>query len=125
VASFDHIVVDGAKYVKVNISVDVYSKSIDLAAQVDINARDKLRAFLHPLTGGPSGGGWEFGRGIAASDVYVLLEEIEGVDHVEKLMFTYDEKEATDFVEIDPNALVSNGTHTINVKVIDEAIPGA
>lgn len=125
VASLGNIFVDGPEYVKVHVKVDVYAKSINLAAQVDIIAREKLRAFLHPLTGGPSGRGWEFGRGIAASDVYVLLEEVEGVDHVERLMFTYDEKKATDFVEISQNALVCTGTHTINVKVIDEAMSGA
>jgi hypothetical protein len=47
----------------------------------------KLDAFFDPLTGGPdpAGGGWPFGRDVHISEVYQVLEDVEGVDHVESL----------------------------------------
>ncbi|HYQ60157.1 MAG TPA: hypothetical protein VEP29_03850, partial [Desulfatiglandales bacterium] len=59
--------------------------------------------------------GWDFGRGVAVSDVYALLEGIEGVDHIEHLIF-YGVDEG-DFVAVPPNALVANGEHTINARL--------
>jgi len=41
--------------------------------------------FLHPLSGGRFGSGWEFGRDVYASEVSELIESIAGVDHVESL----------------------------------------
>jgi hypothetical protein len=43
---------------------------------------ETLRRFLHPLTGGPDGDGWAFGRNIYVSELYELLEGIAGVDYV-------------------------------------------
>jgi hypothetical protein len=45
----------------------------------------ELAAFLHPLTGGPDGTGWEFGRDVYASEVCQFLERVPGVDYVKSL----------------------------------------
>jgi hypothetical protein len=39
-------------------------------------------AFLHPLTGGPDGAGWPFGRDVFLSELYTLIEGVPGVDYV-------------------------------------------
>lgn len=46
-----------------------------------------LKAFFHPLTGGPDreAKGWPFGRDVYASEVFQVIEETEGVEHVESL----------------------------------------
>ena len=46
---------------------------------------DALRLFLHPLTGGPRGEGWPFGRDVFLSDVAAVLKTIEGIDFVQDL----------------------------------------
>jgi hypothetical protein len=46
-----------------------------------------LAAHLHPLTGGPDGAGWPFGRSVHASDLYALLDGLAGVDYVDGLGF--------------------------------------
>lgn len=46
-----------------------------------------LVAHLHPLTGGPDGAGWPFGRSVYASDLYALLDGLPGVDYVDDLRF--------------------------------------
>ena len=73
-------------YREVSISADVYPISIDLAVPLKRTIIDRLNSYLHPLTGGPDGSGWEFGRSIYRSDLYSMLEGIDGVDHVENLL---------------------------------------
>lgn len=52
-------------------------------------ARAALQGYLHPLTGGPDGQGWAFGRRPRGSDLSALLEAVDGVDHVGALSVSY------------------------------------
>jgi hypothetical protein len=131
--SGEHIYVDGPSYVEIGVSVEVFVTSIDVVSEVEREVRKKLNAFFHPLTGGPEGKGWDFGRDVAASDIYVLLEEIEGVDHVENLKFTYGTckpprksqsaeppeivNTGEDIVKVKRDCLVATGTHSINIQL--------
>lgn len=83
-----HVKVSGPAYVEVAVSADIYAESIDLAPQVEAAAIAALEAFLHPLTGGYTQSGWEFGRLPCLSDFYGLLEAVEGMDHIENLRMT-------------------------------------
>lgn len=80
--------VSGPAYVEVTVNADIYAQSIDLAPQVEADAVAALEAFLHPLTGGYTQSGWEFGRLPCLSDFYGLLEAVEGMDHIENLRMT-------------------------------------
>lgn len=44
-----------------------------------------LYQFFDPLTGGPDRTGWSLGRHLYASEVYQVIEQVSGVDHVEAL----------------------------------------
>jgi len=119
-----HIYVDGPVkdnellYVDIDVTMDVVIETIDAAAQVDRDVKDTLKAFLHPLTGGPEGNGWDFGRAVSASDIYAKMEEIDGIDHVENLKFISNgEPIAEDLLEIGADYIAANGTHTINLQV--------
>ncbi len=132
VASFPRRVkVSGPVYVEVRVTADLFPVSLDLAPAVEAEALKRLAAFLHPLTGGYAGGGWEFGRLPCLSDFYALLESVEGVDHVEGPVMalqvltprgapdgppravTEDKPLA---VEMPQFALVSSGEHEVTVK---------
>jgi uncharacterized phage protein gp47/JayE len=80
--------VSGPAYVEVTVNADIYAESIDLAPQVEADAVAALEAFLHPLTGGYTQSGWEFGRLPCLSDFYGLLEAVAGMDHIENLSMT-------------------------------------
>jgi uncharacterized phage protein gp47/JayE len=80
--------VSGPAYVEVTVNADIYAESIDLAPQVEADAVAELEAFLHPLTGGYTQSGWEFGRLPCLSDFYALLEAVPGMDHIENLRMT-------------------------------------
>jgi len=118
-------------YVAIKVLADIYPLTIDLAPQVESSAITTLQTFLHPLTGGYQNTGWDFGRFPCLSDFYRLLEEIEGVDHVDNLSLTLQattllgeftgapivvsEERPVD-VTAPPFALVYSGEHKITVK---------
>ena len=71
--------------------------------------------FLHPLTGGATGEGWEFGRRPHLSDFYAVLEKIEGVEYVDSLSFA----SSPSLDEMPANRgdrfLIYSGTHQISL----------
>ncbi len=49
-------------------------------------AIEKLRQYFSPWPGGgPEGTGWPFGRAVYLSEVYQVLEQVEGVDYVDEV----------------------------------------
>lgn len=74
-----------------------------------------LQAFFHPLTGGESGKGWEFGRDIYISEVYAIIEGTEGVDVVKKAFFT--DRPTIDYIQVADNALGYSGSHEIIMEM--------
>jgi hypothetical protein len=52
--------------------------------EVQNRAIEKLQQYFNPLPGGgPHGEGWPFGRAVYLSEVYALLEQVEGVDYIQ------------------------------------------
>ncbi|MBM7116696.1 putative baseplate assembly protein [Archangium primigenium] len=49
---------------------------------VRTRARDRLARYLHPLTGGPTGAGWDFDQRPRESELLALIHQEKGVDHV-------------------------------------------
>jgi predicted phage baseplate assembly protein len=116
----DHIFVGPPRYVPVSVEVTVFAKSIDVVASAEQSVRQKLEQFLHPLTGGPANEGWDFGRDLAASDLYALLEDIQDVDHIATLRMVFGDNASEEKVEVDADALVASGTHKISMNVATE-----
>lgn len=51
-------------------------------ARIENQIKDRLVAYFHPLSGGFDGRGWPFGQSVYVSDVYAVLDAVEGVDYV-------------------------------------------
>ncbi len=51
----------------------------DVAERAD----QALRAFLHPVTGGPRGDGWPFGHPLLIAEVHSVLQRVPGVAYVD------------------------------------------
>ena len=101
----------GPHYVPIGVSVEVAPASIDQAGTVGAAVGDALRAFLHPLTGGPDGLGWDFGQRPHKSDLYRLIDSVKGVEHV--LLLTLDPR---DDVGVPEHQLICPGV--INVSLV-------
>ena len=97
-------------YVEVTVTVTICPDSLEIANDLRLTVTERLTRFLHPLTGGFNGTGWDFGRQPHESDLYFLIEAIPGVDHIIAL-------------EMDPhegdqqfgkgNYLISSGRHVV------------
>jgi hypothetical protein len=77
--------VAGPEWIAVTVGATVVPTSFEEADAVGDRVRTALERFLHPLTGGPDGQGWAFGRKPHGSDLSALIEAVEGVDHVRTL----------------------------------------
>jgi hypothetical protein len=74
-----------------------------------------LDRFLHPLTGGPDGGGWAFGRAPHRSDLVALVSGVPGTDHVVHLDLAESPDRAGLSTEELARALVWSGGHAVTV----------
>jgi hypothetical protein len=81
----DRIVVTGPDYLPVDVSAAIVPVDLPEAGAVERAARDAVETFLHPLLGGPGGGGWLPGQTVFASDVAAVIEHVDGVDYTQEL----------------------------------------
>lgn len=79
------LAVRGPIWLAVSVTVEIAPVSFTGSMELRSAVLDRLAAFLHPLTGGLDGGGWEFGRSPHRSDLYAMIEGIPGVDHIRAL----------------------------------------
>ncbi len=105
----------GPHYIRVDVDIEVALVSLQGAGEVEAAVFQTLGGFLHPLTGGLDGAGWDFGRRPHKSDVYALIEAIPGIDHVRTLEVT--ETEDQPGVSQTDRFLVYSGTHRISLTV--------
>jgi predicted phage baseplate assembly protein len=75
----------GPLYVRVDVTAEIGLVAIDRATDIVAAVRQAVASFLHPLTGGLDGKGWDFGRRPHLSDLYALIEAVPGVDHIRSL----------------------------------------
>ncbi len=101
----------GPDWIRVTVTAQIAPVSLDAVDALQSAVLNALARFLHPLTGGPDGSGWDFGRRPHVSDLYALLESIEGVDHIRYLAVEEDRREP---VRAD-RFLVFSGDHRITV----------
>lgn len=109
------LIVIGPKYLGINVEVDVAPVAADGAGEIKLDIARTISNYLHPLTGGMDGNGWDFGRYPRESNLYALIEGLSGVDHVKSLKLT-PAKDSTEVKNAGAYFLVYSGTHTINLK---------
>lgn len=103
------------RWVEVSVRVRVVSKAGGPGAdRLKRDLEQAIRQALHPLFGGPDGGGWPFGRTVHKSDLYRVLEGLVGVDFVEDLeLFDEDLKRSAVQIDLREDQLV----HVVDVDV--------
>ncbi|MBD2450060.1 putative baseplate assembly protein [Nostoc sp. FACHB-152] len=126
VTSPKHLHVCGPIYIEIGIQTRLFAAEVDAVPFVDQMVIQKLNAFLHPLAGGYSNQGWQFGRLPCLSDFYGLLGSIPNLDRVSYLSMTVRDTntnrswqitpDSSVEINIVPYALVCSGKHIIDVK---------
>lgn len=72
----------GARYVSIGVHLTLCLTRDALEKTVRPLAEEALRQFMHPLSGGAEGKGWEFGRNVFVSEIYELIDRLPGVEFV-------------------------------------------
>ena len=104
-------------YVQVGVRAEILPLRAEDAGRVEARVRTRLMAFLHPLTGGALGRGWEFGDSVYLSDVASLIEDTAGVDAVRFLQLIVGQAIHGDRVTTDPTQLVAAGDSQLKIIV--------
>jgi predicted phage baseplate assembly protein len=85
-------------------------------------ALDALYHHFSPITGGPDGTGWPFGRPALVGEVHSVLQALAGAEIVEEARLyaadptTGERGKAVDRIELSPNALVFSFEHRVRVE---------
>jgi predicted phage baseplate assembly protein len=81
-----------------------------------------LYSYFDPITGGPEGSGWPFGRPVNVGEVYSVLQGIRGTELVEDARLfgadpiTGQRGQQTQRLEVEPHALVFSYEHQVLVE---------
>lgn len=104
------------EYFKITVDAKIVIKPEFLPNTIEENVKEELRTFLNPVTGGPDRQGWPFGRSVYISEIYEIIDRVEGVDYVKTNTLTLkknDEEQEGD-IRIPAYGLVFSGVHVIN-----------
>lgn len=96
------------RFVEISVKVAVVLKPTGAAVdRVKKTLEESVRRALHPVMGGPTGAGWPFGRALHKSDLYRVVESVEGVDFVDDLdIYDEDLKRSTVQVQLREDELI-------------------
>ena len=110
------IIVISPKYEKVTISCNIYIKKGKSPKDIIELTKKKLDRFLSPMKGGPDGTGWPFGRAAYPSEIYQIIDKVEGVDYATNLSFIDDKgQHYKGIIKISPISLVYPGEHQFKI----------
>ncbi len=88
-------------------------------------ATQALYDYFNPLTGGPDGDGWPFGRPVQSGEVFAVLQRLPGVEMVEDVRLfaanpvTRERGEQVDRLDLPPHALAFSFGHQVRVRESD------
>ena len=117
IAASHQIFVTRPEFFPVDISATLITAQRQDPGAVSASATAALQAFLHPLTGGPVGQGWDLGRDVYLSDISAVLSGVAGVDAIAMLALLANGIPQGDSVSVSSRRIVVAGT--INLKMIE------
>jgi predicted phage baseplate assembly protein len=116
------VLVSPPKYRGVTVVARIIARPRLDKARVRADALEALYKHLNPISGGPDGKGWPFGRPVQAGDVYALLQRVRGVDLVEDVRLfganpvTGERGEEAQRLEVDRHSLIFSYEHHVRVE---------
>ncbi len=113
------VYVIGPKYIKVSVKCNVYLMKRSSPVEVEKRVLQTLEQFLDPLNGGPDWNGWQFGRSIYPSEIYQIIDKVEGVNYVTGVSLSaegeYKQEKEGGIINIPRTALVYSGNHELEL----------
>jgi hypothetical protein len=114
-ADLHGLFVAGPTYLPVGVEVVLAPRDLSQAGPLDTAVSHILRGFFHPLTGGPDGRGWPFGRDVYLSDVAGALQRVAGVDYIQNLDLLLDSIPQGEVVMVPPDRIVVAGAMRVRL----------
>jgi len=106
----------GPVYRKISVVARVQSATGVNTTNLQTRLKQRIDSFFDPLSGGPDGTGWPFGRDVYRSEVLQVIDETPGVENVLSLeLVTEDGRPQCNNLCIGPTGLVDSGEHEIEV----------
>ncbi len=103
---------------ELSIVVEIILLQATAAEQVKREIENRVRMFMHPLKGGKRGDGWPFGRSVYRVDLYHVVEDVAGVDFVDRIRIIDEStKLEIDQLKLQAGQLV----HCLNVDIVEKA----
>jgi hypothetical protein len=121
----NEVQVIGPTYVKISVKCTVFVKYKRSPDEVEKNINKALRRFLIPLERKPvepntnaAPPAWRFGRPVYPSEIYELIDNIDGVDYLTDLKLEAEgpHRQENGAIEIPRTGLVYSGTHEIDSR---------
>lgn len=75
--------IEPPSYLGVVVATRLVAQAGTDARTLSARADQALRAYLHPVTGGPRGDGWPFGHPLLIAEVHSVLQRVPGVAYVD------------------------------------------
>ena len=115
------LVLGPPQYVPVSVRVEVFAKPRVDKDAVRHAAEQALYRFVHPTVGGPDGHGWPFERPLFVSDIYGLLQQVPGVEHLGGVQLiqienTIERAMTGDSVVVPAGSLPCSAPHVVTVR---------
>jgi predicted phage baseplate assembly protein len=109
--------VTGPVYQEISVVGEVIPGDPGQATAVLEAVTSALNAFLHPVTGGPAGTGWEFGATVRLSQVVHVVLRAQGVASAPHVSLVSGTDVYGDTIPVPASALPSAGQHDIKLSL--------
>jgi predicted phage baseplate assembly protein len=116
------VLIEPPLYQGVTVVARIQPKARSSAARIREEALEQLNEYLNPLTGGPDGKGWPWGRPVQAGEIFSVLQSVRGVDMVEDVRvfgadpITGDRGQQTPRLELERTSVVFSYAHQLRVE---------
>ncbi|HSH23637.1 MAG: putative baseplate assembly protein [Actinomycetota bacterium] len=116
------VVIEPPLYRGVTVVARLKARRRASAARVSEDALEQLDCYLNPLTGGPEGRGWPWGRPVQAGEIFAVLQSVSGVDLVEDVRVfganpvTGERGPQCQRLEFEPHSLAFSYNHQLRVE---------
>ena len=114
--------VEPPRYQGITVVARVRARQRFAPEDVRADCLTALFNYFHPVSGGPDGDGWPFGRSIHVGDVYAVLQRLPGIAMIDDARLfaadpvTGERGQATQRLDIDAEALVFSYEHQVLVE---------